>query len=135
MPATTQLAEYDKLKTKLHASIARKRELDDELALLEDEIFAKESEYFSDCAYGNIIKGFDQFNKNTPANAVLTAKRKFAFTDDDRIFLLSSATYIRHLKRTQGNAAVAHLGIPASMGKMVDEDDLIDDAGDGKKRK
>ncbi|ODQ78305.1 hypothetical protein BABINDRAFT_162952 [Babjeviella inositovora NRRL Y-12698] len=143
MPETKpQLPEYEKLKQKLHDTILKKHEIDKELAQFEEEIYTKESEYFSECLYGNIIKGFENFHKSNPAN-VSTFKRKFQFTDDDRIFSLSSASYIKHLKKTNGSAAVASLGLPANIGKMVDDDDLIDEidsvtgtpSSNGRKRK
>lgn len=88
--------EYEKLKKQLHQQIINKRNLDKELTTLEEDIFNKETTYFENSTYGNIIKGFENFTKNSSSSS---NRKKVSYTDDDRIFSLSSSTYVRHLKK------------------------------------
>lgn len=112
-----KLEEYKKLKQELKQELQKKRILEDEFDKLQQEIYDKETEYFTSSTYmispsilsssttstintsskpllipGNIIKGFDGFNKplhhaHHDYNQVMN--------NDDRIFSLSSASYIK----------------------------------------
>ncbi|CDK27076.1 unnamed protein product [Kuraishia capsulata CBS 1993] len=115
MPEPTKVAEYEKLKKKLHQRIQDKRNLDKQLTQLEEEIFNKETLYLSEATYGNIIKGFDNFTKSASAQQ---AKKKMVFGDEDRIFSLSSSTYVRHLKKVNN-------------GGSIDFEDLDDESPNG----
>lgn len=113
-----KLEEYKKLKQELKQELQKKRILEDEFDKLQQEIYDKETEYFTSSTYmtssnilsftssttgtsskpllipGNIIKGFDGFNKplhhaHHDYNQVMN--------NDDRIFSLSSATYIKQV--------------------------------------
>lgn len=89
--------EYTELKNQLIKEITKKQELTEKLNDLEDLIYDKESEYFNESQYGTIVKGFENFSKNTNAN-----KKKIVYTDEDHIFSLSSTQYIKNLMRRQG---------------------------------
>lgn len=95
---TASMEEYERLKKQLHQEILNERELEKQLAQLETDIFTKETSYLSDPTfYGNIIKGFDSFNKSSQT----VSRRRNYLNDNDRIFSLSSSTYVRHLKKSE----------------------------------
>jgi len=55
---------------------------------LEASIYAFEGNYLEETSqFGNIIKGFDGYMSNRPE------KKKIKFTEEDRLFSQSSATY------------------------------------------
>lgn len=91
--------QYTKLKNELTQLILRKQELDAQLAALEDSIYDKESDYFNESTYGNIVKGFDSFAKLSAGGS---NKRKMIYTDDDHIFSLSSSTFVKTLMKREG---------------------------------
>ncbi|ODV63857.1 Eaf6p, partial [Ascoidea rubescens DSM 1968] len=86
---------YEKCRKELHESILKKRTIDKKLTDLEDDIFDKETIYLSDNLSGNLIKGFENFTRTTHHHSNSTRFKKNQFTDDDRIFSLSSAVYIK----------------------------------------
>ncbi|ODV85397.1 hypothetical protein CANARDRAFT_22930 [[Candida] arabinofermentans NRRL YB-2248] len=119
MPEPTSKNEYDKLKKKLKESLAKKKELDKKLTKLEEDIFNKETKYLSDgINHGNIIKGFENFTKNVSGTSASRTK-KIQFTDEDRIFSLSSATYVRHLKKINSGQATGSLNSSVA---LLDDD-------------
>lgn len=103
-----KLKEYEKLKTDLKKSLAEKNRLEDEFERLEEEIYEKETEYFAGnnltsntgiagnkSSYGgNIIKGFDGFNKSHHHSSAHDAHSR-GFSNEDRIFSLSSAVFVK----------------------------------------
>ncbi|GEQ67666.1 hypothetical protein JCM33374_g1331 [Metschnikowia sp. JCM 33374] len=93
---------YTKLKNDLTRSILKKKEIDAKLAELEESIYEKETEYFNDSTYGNIVKGFDNFAKGSSGGS---NKRKLVITDEDHIFSMSSATFVKALSKKQGTAS------------------------------
>ena len=90
---------YSAVKAKLIQQILRKQELEAKLNKVEDTIYDKENAYFSESNFGNIVKGFDNFTK---ANTGGSHKKKIVYTDDDHIFSLSSANFVKHYSRRQG---------------------------------
>lgn len=92
---------YTKLKNQLTRLILKKKDLDAQLAALEESIYDKEVDYFNESTYGNIVKGFDNFAKSSAGGS---NKRKMNYTDDDHIFSMSSATFVRTLMKRQGVA-------------------------------
>ncbi|CAH2351398.1 chromatin modification-related protein Eaf6p [[Candida] railenensis] len=99
MSKSDSTEQYDAVKAKLTQQILRKQELDAKLSKLEDKIYEKENEYFAESAHGNIVKGFDNFTK---ANTGGSHKKRIAYTDDDHIFSLSSASFVKSFARKQG---------------------------------
>lgn len=91
--------QYTKLKNELTQLILKKQDIDAQLLALEESIYDKENDYFNDSVYGNIVKGFDNFAKLSAGGS---NKRKMTYTDDDHIFSLSSATFVKTLMKTQG---------------------------------
>ncbi|KAM9898660.1 hypothetical protein OXX69_009783 [Metschnikowia pulcherrima] len=94
--------QYTKLKNDLTRSILRKKEIDSKLGELEDTIYEKETDYFNESTYGNIVKGFDNFAKNSSGGS---NKRRLVITDEDHIFSMSSATFVKTLQKKQGTAS------------------------------
>lgn len=94
--ATDNLKEYEKLKKQLQQAILKKKSLDKHITQIEEEIFQKETTYLSESNNSNIIRGFESLSK---LNASNINKKKLVFTDDDRIFSLSSHTFVRHLQK------------------------------------
>ncbi|GMM38659.1 Eaf6 protein [Saccharomycopsis crataegensis] len=122
--------EYEKLKKKLHQSILDKKNIDKELTQIEEDIYGKETLYLTNTyhhSYGNIIKGFDNFLKTGGQSAGhhsgLSSRRRTSFTDDDRIFSLSSAVYVKHLQRKNRDADDGAGNIGEQLDDMDDEDD------------
>lgn len=93
------LDQYTQLKNELTKLILKKQELDAQLLALEDAIYDKESDYFNESTYGNIVKGFDSFAKSSSGGS---NKRKMVYTDDDHIFSLSSSTFVKTLMKREG---------------------------------
>ncbi|EGV64106.1 chromatin modification- protein eaf6 [Yamadazyma tenuis] len=92
--------EYTTLKTQLTKEILKKQELSNKLTKLEDLIYDRENEYFNESAYGNIVKGFENFSKNTSNNN----KKRIIYTEEDHIFSLASTQYIKSLMKRQGQS-------------------------------
>jgi chromatin modification-related protein EAF6 len=90
---------YEKIKKELKDLIAKKRTVDKSLSALEDTIFKYEGSYLEDTQNGNIIRGFDNYLK-APIN-----RRRGAVSDNDRIFSLSSASYLRAMQRESSPGA------------------------------
>lgn len=96
-PATTEM--YSDIKSKLTQQILRKQELTAKLNNIEDSIYERELDYLGESAYGNIVKGFESFSKTSGGGS---NKRRFQYSEDDHIFSLSSANYIKLLAKRQG---------------------------------
>lgn len=101
MPAANEqpdkAAEYEKMKKELKESLMKKRNIDKNLAMVEEQIYMLESAYIEEAQNGNIVKGFDNYMKSNQN------KRKAVITDQDRIFSMSSAAYVKSkLKEDDG---------------------------------
>ncbi|ODQ52314.1 NuA4-domain-containing protein [Saitoella complicata NRRL Y-17804] len=95
---------YEHIKKELKSIISQKRTLDKNLASLEEQIFTLEGQYLEDTAQGgNIIRGFENFLKSN------TSRRRTEFSENDRLFSLSSASYLRTLK---DNGAESDVEVP-----------------------
>ncbi|KAK9491738.1 histone acetyltransferase subunit NuA4-domain-containing protein [Lipomyces doorenjongii] len=96
-----ELAFYEKMKKDLRDLLSKKKAIDKNLAAVEDYIFRYEGAYLEDALNGNIIHGFDNYLKGSGSgagghgNANNALKRKGTYTDNDRLFSLSSATYLK----------------------------------------
>jgi chromatin modification-related protein EAF6 len=84
-----QMAEYEKMKKELRELINRKRVMDKNLTTLEDQIYKFEGAYLEDASNGNIMKGYDNYMKTNQT------KRRGTFSDQDRLFSLSSAVFLK----------------------------------------
>lgn len=84
---------YDKLKKELKELIVKKKTVDKALNSLEESIYKHEGAYLEDTQNGNIIRGFDGYLKGA------SNRRRSMFSDNDRLFSLSSSTYLRTLQR------------------------------------
>ncbi|KAF8424662.1 histone acetyltransferase subunit NuA4-domain-containing protein [Tirmania nivea] len=80
---------YEEIRKDLREMLQRKKLLDRNLALLEDQIAKFEATYLEETPTGNIIRGFDNYIKG-PA-----ARRRNAIGDADRVFSMSSATSLK----------------------------------------
>lgn len=92
--------EYENLKKQLHTALQKKKVLDKQLTQIEEEIFQRENHYLNDSS-GNIVRGFENLKAGQPStgHSASAAKKKLVFTDDDRVFSLSSHTFVRHLQK------------------------------------
>ncbi|QLL31548.1 hypothetical protein HG536_0B04120 [Torulaspora globosa] len=102
---------YEKLKEDLKKSLQEQKDLEDEFDRLQQEIYDKETEYFggkssgsvsmgfgkTSCG-GNIIRGFDAFNKSHHGHGH-GHESSSHFTNDDRLFSLSSAVFVKQLRQ------------------------------------
>lgn len=69
---------------------------------------------------GNIVRGFDNFLRGS-AN-----KKRSEFSENDRIFSLSSTTYLEAISATRDEEST---GKPKKRNKVVDDDNDIDSDG------
>ncbi|KAH3670326.1 hypothetical protein WICMUC_004895 [Wickerhamomyces mucosus] len=101
MSQSESLKEYETLKKQLQDAILRKKTLDKEITQIEENIFQKETIYLSESNNSNIVRGFETSNKQGSHNSSFGSvnKKKLIFTDDDRVFSLSSHTFVRHLQK------------------------------------
>lgn len=91
---------YESLRTTLRGTLAKKRQLDEQLAALEDSIYKMEGSYLEDTnGAGNIVRGFDNWVKGVVVGGDKKAaderKARVRIRDEDRIFSRSSMTWIR----------------------------------------
>ncbi|TKA60889.1 hypothetical protein B0A49_10095 [Cryomyces minteri] len=96
---------YEKLRRDLRSSLQKKRDLDAQLATIEDSIYRTEGAYLDETAAGNIIKGFDNYIKGTSVGGAATGagaagggRRKGGGSSEaDRVFSRSSISFMRSL--------------------------------------
>ncbi|KAI3401929.1 hypothetical protein diail_6489 [Diaporthe ilicicola] len=96
---------YEQSRTQLKTLLAKRRELEKKLAGIEDNIYAKETEYLEQTQAGNIMTGFDNYTKGT--NAAAAQRRKGATMEQHRVFSKSSISY-------NANAADSTANTPGS---------------------
>ncbi|ONH68552.1 Chromatin modification-related protein EAF6 [Cyberlindnera fabianii] len=98
----TDIREYEALKKQLQQAILKKKTLDKQLTNIEEEIYARETTYLSEPSGGNIVRGLEALTKGNPSSSAggSALKKRPLFTDDDRIFSLSSHTFVRHLQKS-----------------------------------
>ncbi|BAO41973.1 chromatin modification-related protein EAF6 [Kluyveromyces marxianus] len=103
-----QKKEYERLRKKLRDALQEKKQLEAKWDALEQEIYDKETAYLSQkpsSRMGNILMGFQGFNKNSSAQQILSdhshSSHAHTLDDNDRIFSLSSALFVKQL---QGSA-------------------------------
>ncbi|OAP59863.1 hypothetical protein AYL99_04865 [Fonsecaea erecta] len=107
------LPYYEKLRRDLRDTLQKKRLLDRNLAVIEDQIYRQETAYLEETAVaGNIVKGFDNYIKASAVSAAANSaggtisgsavggglgagRRKAVINDTDRVFSKSSVSYMR----------------------------------------
>lgn len=83
---------YDKARQHLKDLLQKKRMLERSLALQEDSIFKKETDYLEDTPSGNIITGFEAYTKGSGSSAP-GQRRRAAVQESNRVFSRSSISY------------------------------------------
>ncbi|KAL1917447.1 uncharacterized protein VTP21DRAFT_3840 [Calcarisporiella thermophila] len=79
------------IKQELHATLARKKQLDQNLTKLERSIYLFEGSYLDESQqYGNLIRGFHSSSG---------ASEKTGYTESDRWFSLSSTSFKQALSQ------------------------------------
>jgi len=91
---------YESLRNTLKSTLVKKRQLDEQLQALEDNIFKMESSYLEETnGAGNIVRGFDGWVKGVVVGgdkkSVDDRKARVRVRDEDRIFSRSSMSWIR----------------------------------------
>lgn len=90
---------YEQLRTNLRGSLTKKRQIDEQLANLEEQIYKLETSYLEDTSgAGNIIRGFDNWVKGVVIGNDRRAddrKGRTRVRDEDRIFSNSSITWLK----------------------------------------
>jgi len=90
---------YESLRTTLRGTITKKRQIDEQLAALEENIFKLETNYLEDTnGAGNIVRGFDNWVKGVVVGNDRRGddrKARARVRDEDRIFSSSSISWIR----------------------------------------
>ncbi|CCH62745.1 hypothetical protein TBLA_0I00860 [Henningerozyma blattae CBS 6284] len=118
--AEAERAHYEQLKKSLRQSLTMKKQLQDDLDRLQQQIYDSETLYLNNSTsntstngishnyYGNIVKGFEHFTKShghghhgSNANGNNANGVDLAFNDNDRIFSLSSASYVKQLENNK----------------------------------
>ncbi|APA06895.1 predicted protein [Sclerotinia sclerotiorum 1980 UF-70] len=94
---TAGLPYYEETRRKLKQLLEQKKSLDRILALSEDSIFRKETEYLDETPQGNIINGFDGYAKGAGVGGVGrgagTGRKSAAAGGTDRPFSGSSYSW------------------------------------------
>lgn len=93
-----KMNQYEKLKKQLKDNINRKKNQDKILNNLEEQIFTLEGAYLEETSHGNLVKGFDTYIKGAQS------KKRYVFNEDDRLFSLSSAVFLKHQAKTGQSA-------------------------------
>jgi Histone acetyltransferase subunit NuA4 len=83
---------YDKARQHLKDLLQKKRMLERSLALQEDSIYKKETDYLEDTPSGNIITGFEAYTKGSGSSAP-GQRRRAAVQESNRVFSRSSISY------------------------------------------
>jgi hypothetical protein len=91
---------YESLRTTLKSTLVKKRQLDEQLQAIEDNIYKMESSYLEETnGAGNIVRGFDGWVKGVVVGgdkkSVDDRKARVRVRDEDRIFSRSSMSWIR----------------------------------------
>ncbi|KAG5356575.1 Chromatin modification-related protein [Yarrowia sp. C11] len=89
-----KMNQYEKLKKQLKDNINKKKTHDKNLNSLEEQIFTLEGAYLEETSHGNLVKGFDTYIKGAQS------KKRYVFNEDDRLFSLSSAVFLKHQAKT-----------------------------------
>ncbi|RKP36129.1 histone acetyltransferase subunit NuA4-domain-containing protein, partial [Dimargaris cristalligena] len=84
-PVTAEILQD--AEKELNDLLARKRQVDRNLANLEASIYAYEGTYLEDTHQGNIVRGFDGYLANR------NERKRHKFSEGERIFSNSSSTY------------------------------------------
>ncbi|AMD21236.1 HEL044Wp [Eremothecium sinecaudum] len=88
---------YEQLCQQLRQALREKKRQEQAWDQPQQEIFDKETEYLSgnpSSKYGTIVKGFDGFGKHASQDS-------HSFQDQDRVFSLSSALFIKQQEGVQ----------------------------------
>lgn len=108
-----KLKEYEQLKSQLKGALDERKQYEDELNKLRQEIYDKETEYFSNVTAdgspkgssnlsGNIIKGFEGFSKSSHHQNMhgtnINDPLNIGLPNKDRIFSLSDADFVKQLQ-------------------------------------
>ncbi|THX17492.1 NuA4-domain-containing protein [Aureobasidium pullulans] len=113
---------YESLRNTLKSTLAKKRQLDEQLQALEDNIYKMESGYLEETnGAGNIVRGFDGWVKGVVVGgdkkSVDDRKARVRVRDEDRIFSRSSMSWIRAQDSdlpTSATNTPSHVPTPAS---------------------
>ncbi|KAK9463655.1 histone acetyltransferase subunit NuA4-domain-containing protein [Lipomyces oligophaga] len=90
------MAAYEKLKKELRDMMNKKRILEKNLGILEEQLYKYEGAYLEDTPNGNIIKGFDNYLKASSSSSQSSSlKRRATYTELDRLFSSSSVSYAK----------------------------------------
>ncbi|KAI4801436.1 hypothetical protein E4T44_11303 [Aureobasidium sp. EXF-8845] len=113
---------YESLRTTLKSTLVKKRQLDEQLQAIEDNIYKMESSYLEETnGAGNIVRGFDGWVKGVVVGgdkkSVDDRKARVRVRDEDRIFSRSSMSWIRAQDSdlpTSATNTPSHAPTPAS---------------------
>ncbi|KAL8637295.1 MAG: hypothetical protein Q9226_009138 [Calogaya cf. arnoldii] len=130
---TRGIPYYEKLKRDLRETIQKKRTLDKNIAMLEDQIYRIEASYLEETSSaGNIIRGFDNYIKGSALSGSVsaggggsaggsaggggggTSTRRKGVTEQDRVFSRSSCSFMRELSPTSSIQSTPNVPTPTS---------------------
>ncbi|KAF2403872.1 NuA4-domain-containing protein [Trichodelitschia bisporula] len=110
---------YEKLRRDLRETLKKKRELDQQIARQDENIYKLETQYLEEATAGNIVKGFENYIKGGAggggggAGAGASARRKGQINEADRIFSRTSMKNLRD-SPTPSSGPQSHAATPAS---------------------
>ncbi|KAI1345168.1 histone acetyltransferase subunit NuA4-domain-containing protein [Xylariaceae sp. FL0016] len=85
------IAHYEKQRQHLKELLNNRRLIERQLAMQEQNILTKETEYLESTPYGNIITGFDGYIKGSSSAAA--QRKRTGQLDQNRVFSRSSISY------------------------------------------
>ncbi|KAI8617881.1 histone acetyltransferase subunit NuA4-domain-containing protein [Chytriomyces sp. MP71] len=88
------------VEKELQDLLAKKKQLDRQLATIETSIYTYEGSYLDD-PLGNIVKGYDGYVHGGGRERDTKSNRKHKINEADRIFSQSSMTYQKSLEAKQ----------------------------------
>ncbi|EGP87194.1 unnamed protein product [Zymoseptoria tritici ST99CH_1A5] len=99
---------YESLRTNLRATLEKKRRLDEQLAMVEEQIHKHEGNYLEETANsGNIVRGFDGWVKGVTISAggrgAVDDRRRGRVREEDRVFSRSSVGWMRLQEGPESN--------------------------------
>ncbi|KAF8606741.1 NuA4-domain-containing protein [Ceratobasidium sp. AG-I] len=123
-------AAYEAARKDLTNGLAKRKEIDKQLAALESQIFNYEGTYLMETTNsgGNIIQGFENYLKHPNA----ANRKKYEVTDGDRLFSNSSATYGKSLgihgdaERSNDDVVATHVTVSLPAARQGSEARSID---------
>ncbi|CAJ2501821.1 Uu.00g046740.m01.CDS01 [Anthostomella pinea] len=108
------IAHYEKQRQYVKELLQNRKVLERQLAMQEQSILQKETEYLESTPYGNIITGFDGYIKGSSSNT--SSRKRAGQLDQNRVFSRSSISYNAfHPEHAEPPSATSTPGAPTPL--------------------